>query len=60
MATTKTYPVPTWVRTIVCLAPFVMTIAAMVMFLSAGRGFALLSGALAVCAQVIKHVLTKQ
>jgi hypothetical protein len=60
MATTKTYPVPIWVRTIVCLAPFVMALAAMFMYLSVGRGFALLSGALAVCAQVIRHVLTKQ
>jgi hypothetical protein len=60
MATTKTYPVPTWVRTVVCLAPFVMAITAMFMCLSAGRGFGLLGGALAVCAQVIKHVLTKQ
>jgi hypothetical protein len=60
MDSSKTYPVPTWVRTIVCLAPFVMAVAATFMYLSVGRGFAILGGALAVCARVIKYVLTKQ
>jgi hypothetical protein len=59
MATTKTYPVPTWVRTIVCLAPFVMAGFVVFACLSTGRGFGLLAFALALCVSVIKHVLTK-
>jgi hypothetical protein len=59
MATRKTYPVPTWVRTVVCLAPFVTAGIVIVICLSTGRGFLLLGGSLTLCGAVAKHVLTK-
>ena len=60
MATTKTYPVPTWVRTIVCLAPFVMAGVFAALYLITGRGYMLLALPLTLCVTVIKHVLNKQ
>ena len=60
MATRKTYPVPTWVRTVVSLIPFVIAGCVVFACLRTGRGFGLLAFALALCVAVIKHVLTKQ
>lgn len=59
MGTTKTYPVPTWVRTVVCLAPFVITGSVLIGCLSTGRGFVLLAVSLSLCGAVVRGVLTK-
>lgn len=59
MGTSKTFPVPTWVRTVVCLAPFLMVSAFSVVWLLTGRGLFLLTGASALCAAVVRHVLKK-
>jgi hypothetical protein len=59
MATGKTYPVPPWARTVVCLAPFVIAGIVIVICLSTGRGFLLLGASLTLCGAVAKQVLTK-
>jgi hypothetical protein len=56
----KTFPVPVWVRAVVCLAPFV--IAAFVVFdtLTEDRGLWPMYLALAPCTLVISLVLAKR
>jgi hypothetical protein len=56
----KTYPVPTWVRTAVCLASFTIAAFIVVMCLITGRGFESLLFASALSAAVIRKMLTKQ
>jgi uncharacterized membrane protein YidH (DUF202 family) len=59
MATEKTYPVSAWVRTVVCLAPFVIAVAAFITFLSTGRGSLLVGSSLTLCGAIARQVFTK-
>jgi hypothetical protein len=53
MASNKSYPVPVWVRTIVCLAPFALAAFVVFVTLTENRAPLLMYLALAPCALVI-------
>ena len=59
MATQETYPVPAWVRTVVCLTPFVIAGASIFASLITGRGFLLVGSCLTLCGAIANKVLTK-
>jgi hypothetical protein len=59
MASTKTYPVPYWVRVVVCLVPFAMAALTLISCLRTGRGYLLLGSLVTLCAAIAKHALTK-
>ena len=59
MVPIKTYPVPNWVRTVVCLAPFVISLLAVLVWWRTGWGFPLLGSSLVLCGVIAKHALTK-
>jgi hypothetical protein len=59
MATQETYPVPAWVRTVVCLTPFVIAGASIIISLLTDRGFLLVSSCLTLCGAIANKVLTR-
>ena len=59
MDSNKTYPVPVWVRVLVCLTPFVIAGFGTFILLTTGRGYLMMGSALALCALAIRLSLTK-
>jgi hypothetical protein len=60
MANRKSYPVPEWVRAVVCLVPFGIAVYVVLALLPDSRGYWALYISAGLCGLVIRHVLTRR